>query len=263
MYCIQHCFVCRPSDSTVSEDAGIKPKIVATMELAVRRSNHSAKSHSCIIVWPPQGLQGDVVYLFWPIASSYTESKCGGRGGDCGVSVSANENSCAHHVTMKPKYVNFGDLPPYLTYEHPWPRYTPGPGCSERYDFRPTAQELADIDELFGKDLDIPYNFEQSVLAYRPTGTRPNFSQVKWKSFFHVLEQFKLRILGLSSVADPWHLVWIQIRIQGSMPLTNRPGSPGSSYFRQWPSRRQQKTKFKKKNMLITFWRYINIIFQR
>ncbi len=24
MYCIQHCFICRPSDSTVSEDAGIE-----------------------------------------------------------------------------------------------------------------------------------------------------------------------------------------------------------------------------------------------
>jgi hypothetical protein len=23
---IQHCFICRPSDSTVSEDAGIKPR---------------------------------------------------------------------------------------------------------------------------------------------------------------------------------------------------------------------------------------------
>jgi hypothetical protein len=24
-FCIQHCFICRPSDSTVSEDAGIEP----------------------------------------------------------------------------------------------------------------------------------------------------------------------------------------------------------------------------------------------
>ncbi len=31
MYIIQHCFICRPSDSTVSEDAGIKPKTVATL----------------------------------------------------------------------------------------------------------------------------------------------------------------------------------------------------------------------------------------
>jgi hypothetical protein len=40
MYCIQHCFICRPSDSTVSEDAEIEPKTVATSALAVRRSNH-------------------------------------------------------------------------------------------------------------------------------------------------------------------------------------------------------------------------------
>jgi hypothetical protein len=30
LYFIQHCFICRPSDSTVSEDAGIKPRTYAT-----------------------------------------------------------------------------------------------------------------------------------------------------------------------------------------------------------------------------------------
>jgi hypothetical protein len=40
LYCIQHCFICRPSDSTVPTDAGIEPKTVATGALAVRRSNH-------------------------------------------------------------------------------------------------------------------------------------------------------------------------------------------------------------------------------
>jgi hypothetical protein len=38
MYCIQQCFIGRPSDSTVSEDAGIEPRTVATSELAFRRS---------------------------------------------------------------------------------------------------------------------------------------------------------------------------------------------------------------------------------
>jgi hypothetical protein len=33
MYVIQHCNICRPSDSTVSEDAGIEPKTVATLAL--------------------------------------------------------------------------------------------------------------------------------------------------------------------------------------------------------------------------------------
>ena len=49
-----YCFICRPSDSTVSEDAGIKPRTVATSALAARRSRsnhparfypHSARSH--------------------------------------------------------------------------------------------------------------------------------------------------------------------------------------------------------------------------
>jgi hypothetical protein len=40
---IQHCFICRPSDSTVSEDAG---RTVATTALAFRRSNQcSARFH--------------------------------------------------------------------------------------------------------------------------------------------------------------------------------------------------------------------------
>jgi hypothetical protein len=33
-YFIQHCFICRPSDFTVSEDAGIGPRTVATLALA-------------------------------------------------------------------------------------------------------------------------------------------------------------------------------------------------------------------------------------
>ncbi len=56
-------------------------------------------------------------------------------------------------------------------------------------------------------------------------------------------------------------LGWIQIR--GSMPLTNGSGS-GTCYFRHWPSRCQQKTNFLTQFfLLITFRRYIYIIFQR
>ncbi len=43
MYIIQHCFICHPSDSTLLEDAGIKPRAVVTLALAVRLSN--ARSH--------------------------------------------------------------------------------------------------------------------------------------------------------------------------------------------------------------------------
>jgi hypothetical protein len=31
MYVIQHCFIWRPSDPTVSEDAGIEPRTVVTL----------------------------------------------------------------------------------------------------------------------------------------------------------------------------------------------------------------------------------------
>ncbi len=44
MYCISNCIICRPSDFTVSEDAGTEPRTVATTALAVRRCNHSARS---------------------------------------------------------------------------------------------------------------------------------------------------------------------------------------------------------------------------
>jgi hypothetical protein len=42
---IQHYFICRSSDSTVSEDAGIESRTVAFLALAVGRSNNSARSH--------------------------------------------------------------------------------------------------------------------------------------------------------------------------------------------------------------------------
>ncbi len=45
MYVIQHCFIDRPTDSNVSEDAGIERRTVATLALTARRSNHSARSH--------------------------------------------------------------------------------------------------------------------------------------------------------------------------------------------------------------------------
>ncbi len=41
MYDIQHCVICCPTNSTVSEDAGIEPRTVATTALAVRRCNRN------------------------------------------------------------------------------------------------------------------------------------------------------------------------------------------------------------------------------
>ncbi len=54
MYDIQECFICRPSHSTVSEDAGIEPRTVATTESTVRRSNYSASSHPQFVRYSQQ-----------------------------------------------------------------------------------------------------------------------------------------------------------------------------------------------------------------
>jgi hypothetical protein len=43
---IQHCFICRPSACTMSEEDGIESRPIATLALAARRSNHSARSHT-------------------------------------------------------------------------------------------------------------------------------------------------------------------------------------------------------------------------
>jgi hypothetical protein len=58
MYVIQHCFICRPSDSTVLEDAGFEPWTDATLALTVRRSNLLATSHDKINTRAPT-----IVYL--------------------------------------------------------------------------------------------------------------------------------------------------------------------------------------------------------
>eukprot|EP00092_Neocalanus_flemingeri_P002869 GFUD01003067.1.p1 GENE.GFUD01003067.1~~GFUD01003067.1.p1 ORF type:complete len:534 (-),score=131.91 GFUD01003067.1:157-1701(-) len=58
------------------------------------------------------------------------------------------------------------------------PRYTPGPGSNERWDFRPTEEEVADVVKTFNNDFDIPYNFEQTALSYKATGDRLNMRQV-------------------------------------------------------------------------------------
>ncbi len=43
-----------PSDSTLSEDAGIEPRTVATLALTARRVNHSARSHLIFKNFCPQ-----------------------------------------------------------------------------------------------------------------------------------------------------------------------------------------------------------------
>jgi hypothetical protein len=42
MYFIKHCFMCRPSNSTVSEDAGIEPSILRCWVLSVMWNYYTA-----------------------------------------------------------------------------------------------------------------------------------------------------------------------------------------------------------------------------
>jgi hypothetical protein len=58
-YFAQHCFICRPSDSTMSEDAGIELRTVATSAFSVRKSDHarhpqSARFHPQLGKIPPK-----------------------------------------------------------------------------------------------------------------------------------------------------------------------------------------------------------------
>ncbi len=56
-YFIQHCFICRPSDSTLSENAGIEPRTVATSAFTVRRSSYSATSKFSSFITTHQGIR--------------------------------------------------------------------------------------------------------------------------------------------------------------------------------------------------------------
>jgi hypothetical protein len=62
----------------------------------------------------PTGLQRDVVFLCWPIAPTPIESQSGGMGG--GV-VGPQPMSTVLPITWHGAQINFGDLPPCLTYE--------------------------------------------------------------------------------------------------------------------------------------------------
>ena len=57
-------------------------------------------------------------------------------------------------------------------------RYTPGPGSSERYDFRPTEEEVSSVKAVLKDDLEVPLNFERTALAYKDTGEKINMRNV-------------------------------------------------------------------------------------
>ncbi len=77
----QHWFICRPSDSTVSEDAGIEPRTVATTSLTVRRSHHSARSnpHSWTYNFAEISRQNLESYQTWGFCMDFLNHREGGK----------------------------------------------------------------------------------------------------------------------------------------------------------------------------------------
>ncbi len=102
----------------------------------------------------------------------------------------------------------------------------------------------------------IRYRTGSSTGFLKKKCTATQINQMPDSADLHFFLQMFIAVLRIHDI-----LVWIQIRIWicGSMPLTN--GS-GSCFFRHWPSRCQQKTNLKV-FLLITFWRYIYIIFTK
>jgi hypothetical protein len=81
MHVIQHCFICRLSDSTVSEDAGIEPRTVMTLTLTARLCHHSARSHK--IKWIRGLMNNDDICLSLNFFIHFILCGEGGQGGGC------------------------------------------------------------------------------------------------------------------------------------------------------------------------------------
>jgi hypothetical protein len=82
MYVFQHCFTCRPSNFTVSQDDEIEPSTVATLALTARRSHHLARSHPHLLIFTARFK----IYIFYffrhnrPPSTSYKSSCSINRG---------------------------------------------------------------------------------------------------------------------------------------------------------------------------------------
>jgi hypothetical protein len=81
MYVIQHCFICRPSDSTVSEVAGIEPSTVVNLTLTARLCPHSARSHK--IKWKRGLMNNDDIFFIFELFFSFYFMRGRGQGGGC------------------------------------------------------------------------------------------------------------------------------------------------------------------------------------
>nr|SVE72953.1 EOG090X06RW [Ceriodaphnia reticulata] len=69
----------------------------------------------------------------------------------------------------------------HLLSVRPCTQYMPsgGPGCTERWDFHPTEEEIEKVNSVFGNDYKIPSNFVATVEAFKP---RPNYNRNAYQS---------------------------------------------------------------------------------
>ncbi len=107
------------------------------------------------------------------------------------------------------------------------------------------APRLPDLDNLLLWHLSRPIGARRSISFLQSLNDLLSDSLSKGSAPFQTV----LRI----------HEILVRIRIRGTRPLTNGSGSGCCCYFRRWT---QQKNVFFWVFLLVTFWRYIYIIFK-
>jgi hypothetical protein len=111
----------KKAPNPVSGFATLSPKQKLNMELDLQRlfGLHVTRCAQLFSLAETRGLQGDVVYLSWPIAPLLYEPYCGGGG----VVSGSQPMRTAVHITWHGAQINFGELTPYLTCD--WNPATP------------------------------------------------------------------------------------------------------------------------------------------
>ncbi len=104
-YYIQHCFICRPSDSTVPTDAGIEPRTVAIGAMAVRRYYHQARSHQ---------LMNIIIFLYYFSGKFlFAKSRCSEGVGI----IRGAENNARPSISLQIQYLTFYNRGIYIFFQ--------------------------------------------------------------------------------------------------------------------------------------------------